>query len=240
MTGGVRRGRRGRDPLQLVEPALLLLGRGRDEHRGEHAAERRVRTRPADLDHLVERVLDLGLLRRLVPGRVGVAVVEQQPGDPLGVLRRVPDGDRSALGHGHEREPRVPGVLDDRLEVGDPHVQREVGDVPVGEAVAPLVEPDDRREPAEIGEEVPPDRALPVELEVAEPARRDDERRPGAVDGIRDPHAVGGPAEPDLLRRCAGGATRRRHAVDATPRRRITSGSEGHRGGRGHRRAHRL
>ena len=57
------------------------------------------------------------------------------------------------------------------------------------------------RESPEVGQEVTPHRAVPVVLEMAEPARGDEERRAGAVHGIRDPHAVGGPAEPDLLRR---------------------------------------
>ena len=211
--------------------------------RGEHAAERRVRARPAHADHLVERALDLELLGRLVPQRRRVAVVEQQPADPIGMPGRVGDRDRSALRHGHEGEPVEPGVVDDRLEIADARLEREVvtsqSDSPYPRSSYRMTVANS----AEVGKEVAPDRALPVELEVAEPARRDDQRRAGAVDRIRDPHAVGGPAEPDLLRR-RGGATRRRHVVDATPRPSPDSGgqarSEGHRAGRGDRRPHRL
>ena len=67
---------------------------------------------------------------------------------------------------------------DDGLEVGDAEVERCVVDVAVGEAVAALVEAVDGRNLAQLGEVVPPDRALPVVLQVAEPARVDDQRRP--------------------------------------------------------------
>ena len=83
---------------------------------------------------------------------------------------------------------------------------REVVDVPVGHPEAALVVADDRRDLAEVVEEVAPDRALPVVLEVAEPARRDDERRPRSVDGVGEPRPVSRSAEADLL----VGAARRR------------------------------
>ena len=62
-----------------------------------------------------------------------------------------------------------------------------------------LVVADDRRDRPEVVEEVAPDRALPVVLEVAEPARGDDERRAGSVDRVREPCAVGRAAEANLL-----------------------------------------
>ena len=74
----------------------------------------------------------------------GVAAVEDQPGDPLGVACGVLDGDRAALRHREQREALEPGVVDDRLEVGDPQLEGVVGDVAVGQAVAALVEADRR------------------------------------------------------------------------------------------------
>jgi hypothetical protein len=44
-----------------------------------------------------------------------------------------------------------------------------------------------------------PDRALPVELEMAQPAGDVDEWRSLAVDGVRQPNAVTCSEEPDLL-----------------------------------------
>ena len=132
--------------------------------------------------------------------RRGVAAVEDQPGDPLRVPRRVRDRRRPALRHGHQREPVQPGVVDDRLEVRDACLEPEVLDVPVGQPVPALVVADDGGDLAEVGEEVPPHRALPVVLEVAQPAGGDHERRPGPVPRVGDARAVGRPAEPQLLR----------------------------------------
>jgi len=77
--------------------------------------------------------------------------------------------------------------------------EREVADVPIGHPEAALVVADDGSELAELVEEVAPDRALPVLLEVAEPARDDDEGRAAAVDRVREADAVGRTAETDLL-----------------------------------------
>jgi hypothetical protein len=169
----------------------------RDHHRGEDPSEVVLRARPADLDECGER---LELVLHLGHGtRSGVAAVEQQAGDPLGVPVCERDGRRTSLCHPHECEPVEAGVVGHCFEVADPRLQREVGDVPVGEAVAPLVVPDDRDELTDLVEEVPPDGALPVVLEVTEPAGRDKERRALAGDGVRDADAIGRLAEPDLL-----------------------------------------
>ena len=60
------------------------------------------------------------------------------------MARGVLDRDRAALRHRQQREPIEPGVVDDRLEVGQPGLEAVVGDVTVGEAVAALVEADRR------------------------------------------------------------------------------------------------
>ena len=72
----------------------------------------------------------------------------------------------------------------------------------VGE-FATMVRYDERghgRHPAELDQEVPPHRALPVVLEVAQPAGVDDQRRAFAVGGVRDADTIGRTAEPDLVR----------------------------------------
>ena len=115
----------------------------------------------------------------------------------------MPDGvlDRwgAALRHRHQREAVEPGVVRDRLQVADPSLQRVVVDLPVGEPVAALVVADDRGEAAEVAQEVLPDRALPVVLQLAEPAGGDEQRGPGAVHGVCDPHPVRRATEPDAL-----------------------------------------
>ena len=147
--------------------------------------------------------------------RAGVAAVEHQPGEPLGVPGGVLDRDGSALRHRHQGEPLEAGVVRDGFEVGDPGLERVVGDVAVGQAVPALVEPDDGGDLAELDEVVPPHRALPVVLEVAQPAGVDEKRWPRTVDGVGDAGAVGGPAEPDVLDApdpvgCHDGMVRRR------------------------------
>ena len=186
-------------PLQLVEPAHLLLRGVRDHHRGEHPPELRGRPLPADRDQCLERVVEGDLLGGRSGHRSGVAAVEHQPAQPLGVARGVLDRDRPALRHRQQREPVEPGMVSDRFQVLDPSLQRVVGDVAVGQAVAALVEPDHGRHLAQLDQVVAPHRALPVELQVAEPAGVEQQRWPGAVDGVRDRGAIGRVAETQVL-----------------------------------------
>ena len=140
----------------------------------------------------------------------GEAAVEDQPGEPLRVPGGVLDRHRPALRHRQQGEAVEPGVVGDRLEIGDPGLEAVVGHPAVRQPVTPLVVADHGRDPAELDQVVPPDRALPVELQVAQPARVDQQRRAGAVDGVRDPDAVGRPGEADVLHRVR---VARRHAT---------------------------
>ena len=63
----------------------------------------------------------------------------------------------------------------------------------------PSPDPSPAIDPAELDEVVPPDRALPVELQVAQPAGVDQQRGAGAVHGVGDLGPVDGAAEADLL-----------------------------------------
>src|SRR4051812_26955897 len=104
-------------------------------------------------------------------------------------------------------------------------VQRVIGDLPIGQTTAPLVVSHEGRECAEVLEQVPPDRALPVELEMTEPAGDVDERRSLTVDRIGKPDAVSRSQEADVLRGrcgcegwCGGGHDSAIDGVaDATP-----------------------
>ena len=156
----------------------------------EHPPEGRILLRPADPDHAPIRLLLGQLVRREDDRLAADRAVQDQPADPLRVGDRVGHRDGRAAGHAEEGEPLDSGRRDDRLEVGQPRAEREVVDGPVGQPEASLVVSDDRRERPELVEEVAPDRALPVVLEVAEPARRDDERRTAAVDRVREPDAI--------------------------------------------------
>ena len=112
---------------------------------------------------------------------------------------RIRHRDGRAAGHPEQGEAIQAGRGQYGLEIPDACLDREVVDVPVGHPEASLVVPNDGRERAELVEEVAPHRTLPVVLEVAEPARDDDQWRPVAVDGIGEAHAVRGTAETDLL-----------------------------------------
>jgi hypothetical protein len=130
---------------------------------------------------------------------------------PRGIL----DRDRAALRHPHDGEALEAGRLDDRFEVADSGIQAVVGDARVGQAVAALVVPHDGGELSDVAQEVLPDRALPVELEMAEPARRDDEWWSGAAARPGDARAVGGAAEAQLLLNTR--ARRRDHGTMVAP-----------------------
>jgi len=118
-------------------------------------------------------------------------------GHPLRVPGGERDGHRIALRHAEEREALQSGVLNDRLEIGDPGLQRHVVHVAVREPATALVVPEQRVPLAQLRESVAPDRALPVELQTREPCRRAHQRTTPAMRGIRDARAVGRPAEAD-------------------------------------------
>ena len=134
--------RRGRDALQLVEPAVLLGGAVGDELRGEELAERRVLLAPAELGQLASssrppRAAPASRVAHQPSARV--AAVQDQVAHPLGVAHRVGDRDRRALRDAEQREalerrPRRP-----RSRGRAPSLERELGDLPVREPAAALV-----------------------------------------------------------------------------------------------------
>jgi len=116
--------------------------------------------------------------------------------------------------------------LDHGVEVPQQRIEREVAHRPVREAVPAQVETDERGELAQVLEEVPPDRALPVVLQVAQPAGDHHQRRPVSVAGVGDPNTVAAAREVDLLavgRRSDSGRRGRDHGLIA---RRDVHGSE--------------
>ena len=185
--------------LQVVQPPHLLFGAARDHHAAEDATELGCRASPSDLDQRLERREQFELLGRRPRLRARITPVEHESGESFGMPRGVLDRDRAALRHRHQRKPVESRILHDRLEVGDPRFQTVVGDTPVGEPVTALVVTDDGRDFPEFDEVVAPDRALPVELQVAEPAGVDQQWRPGSVHGVRDPDPVGRAREADVL-----------------------------------------
>ncbi len=62
------------------------------------------------------------------------------------------------------------GRIHDGLKIGDPGLESTLSDFPIGQAITAFVEPDDRKYGTEVVEKVTPHRALPVVLEMAQPA----------------------------------------------------------------------
>src|SRR5690606_10240194 len=174
-------------PLQLVELVPLRFGRIRNEQRREDLAERRIALTPAELDQLTERFSLRLRDERSARERAG----QDQLADPLGMANGILDRDRAALRHAEQVEALYPQGVDDQREVFDPGVEIEAAIGPVRQPAAALVIANEGEVSCEEGDEMPPYRAFPRELEMREPVRGPDERRAVAVDGISEPYAVG-------------------------------------------------
>ena len=109
--------------------AHLLLGRVGDEARREHAPEDRILLRPADPDHAPVGLLLGHPLGREVGRHAAHGPVQDEARDALRVGRGVRHGDGRAAGHPEQREPLEAGRGEDRLEVAEPRLEREVVDV---------------------------------------------------------------------------------------------------------------
>ena len=184
---------------QVAEPAHLLGVRVRNEQRGEQLAERRILLAPALPDQLVERLAVAAHFLAALRPTLGVAAVQHELRDALRMSHGVLDAGCAALRDAEQREAIQVRSRDDRFEVGDLRLVRQIFGVPVRQAAAARVEADQLAAGREEAEPVPPHRALPVELQVRQPVRRLDERRAAPRGRDRQAHAVGGLDEPDRL-----------------------------------------
>src|SRR5260221_5287483 len=132
-----------------------------------------------------------------VPPRIGAT--QDEGADALRVPDGVGDADRRPLRHPQKHESIEPEVVDERLEVADHGLERQVRYVPIREAGPPLVIPDQRSVTRQLGEKVAPNRAVPVELEVAQPMSSPDDWWTGALAGVREANAIHRREEPQLL-----------------------------------------
>src|SRR3989442_10184260 len=116
---------------------------------------------------------------------------------------RMPDGvrnaDRAALRQAHQYEPFKSERIDDRLQVVDPHIERKVIADPVGQATSSFVVSDISMEPRKFLDPMPPDRAFQIELNMAQPIRRPNERGTVAGHPAGDAYSIFGGAETNLL-----------------------------------------
>ncbi len=204
--------RRRRQALHLVERGDLLGRSVRQELGGEELPECGVVPAPTETD---EPALDLRFLdlrpRTPLQASANEPAIEDEVADALRMPGRVGDRERRALRRTEQGEAREAGSCDDRLEIGEPRRERDIGDVPVGKTAAALVVSHECVVSREFGQPRAPDRAFPVALEVGHPVGRAHERRAFADGRIGEAHAVRSGAEPDLLAR----RVHRRHSRNA-------------------------
>ena len=115
------------------------------------------------------------------------------------MLDGVGDSSGAALRQAHDGAAVDARTVNDRLQVFDLRLEREIGGIAVGETHAAPVVTDEGVvlgenlvEGSEVG-------CLPLVFKVSEPAEGADERRSAAGDGLGDADAVGGLAEADVL-----------------------------------------
>src|SRR6201999_1730762 len=92
-----------------------------------------------------------------------------------------------------------PHGFDDRLEIGNPGLDRRIAWLRVREPAPPLVVPHHRVALTESAQPVAPDRALPVEVEMGQPGGDPDERWPPPVHCVCETGAIRSTAEANLL-----------------------------------------
>ena len=93
---------------------------------------------------------------------------------------RIGNAHGPALGYSEEREAIDANRLDDRLEIGNPGVERERIDVPIGHAIASRVVTNQRVPARQSAKDMAPNRAFPIVFEMVHPVTRLHQERSGA------------------------------------------------------------
>src|SRR5438046_5183385 len=116
---------RGRNALQLVEPAMLLGSAAGNELRGEELPKSRILLAPAQLCQLAHHLgfFALALAGTPVQAPAGVSAVEDELTYALRMAHRISHCDRRALRVPEQREAIDAGVLDDRFQVPVPGLE---------------------------------------------------------------------------------------------------------------------
>lgn len=135
-SSGIKRG----DTLQVVEP-LRLLGRGLGhEARRPELAERGVLPFPPLSHEGDDGLCPFARHRVVAPGHAAhVPAVEQEVRDALRMPHRIGHAHGATLGDAEQGKAVETGRVHDGLEVGHEGLERDVGRVPIGQPVPPLV-----------------------------------------------------------------------------------------------------
>src|SRR5437868_2156775 len=99
--------------------------------------------------------------------------------DALRMTGGVSHRDHASACVADQNEPLERKVVDDRLEVFDVPLKRELDPFAVGKPAASPVVPNERVSPREEREPRAPDRAVPIELEMAHPVAEPYQRGTG-------------------------------------------------------------
>src|SRR5437870_714735 len=124
------------------------------------------------------------------------------------VANSVGNSDGPALRDAHQHKFVYTRGVDHGLQIMHPGLERNVPDLPVGDAIAAFIVADDRVMFAQFAEPVPPHRAVPLKIQVVQPIRGLYERVPRPRRRIRDAYTVARDAESNFLAR-----PRSRHAT---------------------------
>ena len=115
------------------------------------------------------------------------------------MTNRIGDRHRTAPAGAEQAESVHAGGIGHSLEVGDPVLQGQARILPVGQAAAALVVPDEGVLLAQEFHPVAPDRRRPVPFEVGHPMSGLDHRRAVPARSVGEPHAIRRGAEPQFL-----------------------------------------
>ncbi|MDT4870682.1 hypothetical protein FQZ97_1057700 [compost metagenome] len=150
-----------------------------DELVGEHLAEGCVVAPPAEADQVDQGLCfqPLGITGGALQRAARVGTGQDQVRHLVGVSHGVGDGHRTALRHADQRETAQAQAVDNGFEVTNPGVERKVGHRAVGQAAAALVVADVVVIACEFGQPGPPDGAVQVVFDMAQPVRGPQQRR---------------------------------------------------------------
>ncbi len=180
------------DELEILEP-LLVLGGGLfgNIEIGDDLEERGIGFAPVELDEGFESAANLDCVGMPpVVGAARIRTVQNQMGNALRMASGVGNGDGAALRMAEEGEFFQAGGVDNGFQIVDPGFERNILDVPFGEAVGAAVVADDALAVGEIPHPVVPDGAFPFEIEMVETVGDFDERVPGADGGVGETDVV--------------------------------------------------
>src|ERR1700745_2135145 len=89
----------------------------------------------------------------------------------LGMPCGVSDRDCASLRMPEQRKLAQSGSIDNRLQIMDPGLEGDILDIPLRESIAAAIVAQNTVIPGDISYPVPPDRALPFEVEMIEAIR---------------------------------------------------------------------